>query len=78
MAPSTQRDRRAPAGGSGRLRIALTMFMRLTRRAENATTPSVSSTPIAKAMITLVSRTEKPMVTSAVAANADAMPSTIA
>ena len=35
------------SGGSGRLRIAVTMFIRLTRQAENATTASVSSTPIA-------------------------------
>ena len=41
--------RRAAAlgGGSGRLRIALTMFIRLTRHAENVTTASVSSTPSA-------------------------------
>ncbi len=35
------------AAGSGRLRIAVTMFMRLTRQAEAPTTTKVSSTPIA-------------------------------
>ena len=46
IAPITQ-DRRRPrsAGGSGRLRIAVTMFMRLTRHAEAPTTTKVSSTP---------------------------------
>ena len=47
-APNTRRRRRRfCSGGSGRLRIAVTMFMRLTRQAEKATTTSVSSTPIA-------------------------------
>ena len=46
--PSSQRRRRLfCVGGSGRLRIAVTMFIRLTRQAEKATTTSVSSTPIA-------------------------------
>ena len=45
-APSSQRRRRCfSCGGSARLRIALTMFIRLTRQAENATTASVSRTP---------------------------------
>ena len=47
-APRSQRVLRVPvAGGSGRFRIAVTMFMRLTRQAENATTARVRSTPIA-------------------------------
>ena len=46
--PATQRAlRRRSGGGSGRLRIALTMFIRLTRPAEYVTTASVSSTPSA-------------------------------
>ena len=57
--PTSQRRRRAfCAGGSGRLRIAVTMFIRLTRHAEKATTASVSSTPIAYAMRMLAGLTE--------------------
>ena len=43
---------RAP-GGSGRLRIAVAIVIRLTRQAENATTTSVSSTPSANAITRL-------------------------
>ena len=44
-AASVQRPRRPCAGGSGRLRMAVEIVMRLTRQAETATTASVSSTP---------------------------------
>ena len=43
--PIQRRFRRLWAGGSGRLRIAVTMFSRLTRQAETTTTTKVSSTP---------------------------------
>ena len=47
-APSSHRLRvSAWAGGSGRLRIADTMFIRLTRHADAVTTTNVSSTPSA-------------------------------
>ena len=50
--PGDRQEQPAPpvlmlAGGSGRFRIAVTMFMRLTREAENETTARVSSTPTA-------------------------------
>jgi hypothetical protein len=45
--PSSHRRRRFFGGGSGRFRMAVTMFIRLTRQAEKATTASVSRTPIA-------------------------------
>ena len=46
-ASSQRRLRFSAAGGSGRLRIAVEMFIRLTRPAEKATTAKVSSTPTA-------------------------------
>ena len=77
-APSTQRRRRClPSRGSGRLRIAVTMFMRLTRQAENATTISVSSTPMAYPSRNVVGFTEYVIWTSSALANAPTIASTI-
>jgi len=49
IAASTNRLRRCWSGGSGRFRIAVEIVITLTRHAENATTASVSSAPIANA-----------------------------
>ena len=65
------------SGDSGRFLIAATMFIRLTRQAENATTASVSRMPSEHATARLAGLTEYPIDRSLVDENADAIASTI-
>ena len=63
------------SGGSGRFRIAVEIVITLTRQAENATTSSVSSPPIANAMKRLRAADE---VLDLEAASSSSVPSALA